>query len=157
MSWTCRMIESRDKEREEKGSIAVGSMWYAPHMLEGNRPEMFGLSQRYLTEIKPKRPPLIVKLPDHTEFCVDVRAWDTVAAPCDHKVNDEQRTPDKCPYCGGTGTKKVGRHYGEGWLVTGTEPLITLSPSINIVGSYHGWIQNGIITDDCEGRKYALV
>lgn len=46
-----------------------------------------------------------------------------------------------------------GRHYG-GWTVTGEAPLITLSPSINMVGSYHGWLQNGILSDDCEGRKY---
>jgi hypothetical protein len=33
-------------------------------------------------------------------------------------------------------------------------PNVTLSPSVNIVGSYHGWIQNGIISEDCEGRKF---
>lgn len=43
--------------------------------------------------------------------------------------------------------------YG-GWTVTGEAPNITVSPSINIVGFYHGWIQNGVVTDDCEGRKY---
>ncbi|MDE2467968.1 MAG: hypothetical protein KGL35_04315 [Bradyrhizobium sp.] len=43
--------------------------------------------------------------------------------------------------------------YG-GWEVTGEAPLITVSPSINIVGFYHGWLRNGIISDDCEGRKF---
>jgi hypothetical protein len=46
------------------------------------------------------------------------------------------------------------RLYG-GWQVTGEPPLITVSPSINIKGLYHGWIQNGVILDDCEGRTYA--
>lgn len=45
------------------------------------------------------------------------------------------------------------RLYG-GWQVTGEPPLITVSPSINLAGAYHGWIQNGIISDDCEGRTY---
>ncbi len=43
---------------------------------------------------------------------------------------------------------------GNGWTVTGEAPLITVSPSINIVGSYHGWIKNGVISDDCEGRVF---
>lgn len=41
-----------------------------------------------------------------------------------------------------------------GWIVTGEMPVITVSPSINAAGAYHGWIQNGVLTDDCEGRKY---
>jgi len=148
------MIDDRKSELDRAGRIAVGSMWFAPHMLEGNYPAMFGLSPRYLADHRQRRPPLIVKLPDGTEFCVDVMAWDTKPEPCDHIVNDQQRTPQACPYCSGTGTKRVGRHYGDGWIVTGREPLITLSPSINIVGSYHGWLRDGVISDDCEGRRF---
>lgn len=40
------------------------------------------------------------------------------------------------------------------WNVTGSAPTFTLSPSINCEGVYHGWIQNGIITEDCEGRPF---
>jgi hypothetical protein len=47
-----------------------------------------------------------------------------------------------------------GNHYG-GWTVAGEAPNITVSPSINIGGSYHGFLQNGIISDDVEGRVYA--
>lgn len=43
---------------------------------------------------------------------------------------------------------------GDGWMVTGVAPLITVSPSINFEGGYHGWITNGIVSDDCEGRKF---
>jgi hypothetical protein len=43
--------------------------------------------------------------------------------------------------------------YG-GWQVTGIPPAITISPSINIAGTYHGWIINGVISEDCEGRVY---
>ena len=40
------------------------------------------------------------------------------------------------------------------WTVSGHLPNLTLSPSVNLVGIYHGWIQNGVISDDCEGRKF---
>lgn len=43
---------------------------------------------------------------------------------------------------------------GRGWDVTGELPKITLSPSINQVGSYHGYIQDGVISEDCEGRPF---
>lgn len=46
-----------------------------------------------------------------------------------------------------------GNHYG-GWQVFGEAPSVTVSPSINIEGSYHGFLQNGVISDDCEGRTY---
>jgi hypothetical protein len=71
------------------------------------------------------RPPHFVKLPDGSEFCIDSRAW----------------TPDR-------------GYYGEGWNPVGEPPLVTLSPSINVQGRYHGYIQNGVITDDCEGRTF---
>lgn len=48
---------------------------------------------------------------------------------------------------------KDGEKYG-GWAVTGEAPLITVHPSINIGGMYHGHLQNGVLSEDCEGRTY---
>lgn len=48
---------------------------------------------------------------------------------------------------------KDGVKYG-GWQVSGEAPNITVQPSININGFYHGFLQNGIISDDVEGRKF---
>jgi hypothetical protein len=49
----------------------------------------------------------------------------------------------------------------EGWVVSivgvptiGEQLRITLSPSVNIVGSYHGWIRDGVISPDVEGRAF---
>jgi hypothetical protein len=42
----------------------------------------------------------------------------------------------------------------EKWTVTGSLPNITVVPSINCIGRYHGFITDGIISDDCEGRKF---
>lgn len=41
---------------------------------------------------------------------------------------------------------------GDGWVVTGDLPNITCHPSVD-TGSYHGWIRDGAITDDLEGRR----
>jgi hypothetical protein len=43
-----------------------------------------------------------------------------------------------------------------GWKRDGVPPLVTASPSILTGGStgYHGFLQNGILTDDLDGRKY---
>jgi hypothetical protein len=38
---------------------------------------------------------------------------------------------------------------GMGWQVTGDPPLITAAPSIQ-TGRYHGFLQNGVFTADCE-------
>lgn len=46
----------------------------------------------------------------------------------------------------------------KGWTVTGEPPLITAQPSINsnpgYPDGYHGFLQNGVLTDDLEGRTY---
>ena len=64
---------------------------------------------------KGKRP-LFVKLPNGSEFCV--------YSPV---INAGKPQP------------------GSGWTVTGEAPNITLSPSVNIVGRWHGFIENGMI------------
>lgn len=43
---------------------------------------------------------------------------------------------------------------GPGWQRSGEPPLITATPSI-ASGRYHGFLQNGVLTDDLEGRSYA--
>ena len=106
-----------------------GDMFYAPWLVEGEDAKYYlekYLSLEYKRDILGKRPPIMVVLPTGTDFCVD------------------------CAYC--------GSQDGHGWTVTGDAPDITVSPSINHwAGSdrcWHGYLQNGILTDDLEGRKY---
>ena len=42
------------------------------------------------------------------------------------------------------------------WIRTGEPPKVTAHPSINHVGQYHGFLKAGILTDDCEGRKFSV-
>lgn len=44
--------------------------------------------------------------------------------------------------------------YHGGWHTSGEAPNFEVSPSINIVKSYHGHVQNGVVTADCEGRTF---
>ncbi len=60
------------------------------------------------------------------------------------------------PPGGADGKFVVDWIYGENqaWVCSGEWPNVTITPSINCPGSYHGWIRDGVITDDCEGRTF---
>ena len=40
-----------------------------------------------------------------------------------------------------------------GWTITGSIPQISANPSI-LTPTYHGYLRNGILSDDLEGRTY---
>jgi hypothetical protein len=42
-----------------------------------------------------------------------------------------------------------------GWDVTGTPPNITVRPSI-LTDRYHGWLTDGVLSDDLDGRQYEM-
>ena len=51
--------------------------------------------------------------------------------------------------------RESGGQVHAAWSRTGNAPNVTANPSINHVGLYHGWLRDGFLTDDCEGRKFA--
>jgi hypothetical protein len=101
-------------------------MWPCPHLLEELQPDgtHWLLSPEYLRDHRGTRPPLCVRLPSGDEWILDGR---TIHAD------------------------RIGDH---GWTVTGAPPALTVSPSINVIGRYHGWLRNGVLSDDCEGRVF---
>lgn len=40
------------------------------------------------------------------------------------------------------------------WTRTGDPPAVTATPSINHQGVYHGWLRDGELSDDLDGRQY---
>lgn len=40
------------------------------------------------------------------------------------------------------------------WAITGEAPNLTARPSI-MTPTYHGWLTDGVLSDDLEGRSYA--
>lgn len=73
---------------------------------------------------------LAVKLPSNSEWFVDRG-----------RLMNEQ--PDR------SGKQRLPQ-----WTRTGEAPNITAQPSINHQGAYHGWLRDGILTEDCEGRTF---
>jgi hypothetical protein len=108
----------------------VGDCFLAPWFLDrvedgGAVPESF--APHYLARPEPRRAPIVVVCPGPRWFCIDQRAYD------------------------------LANHqgwYGDGWNVAGEAPSLTITPSINLVGTYHGYIESGILKADCDGRVF---
>jgi hypothetical protein len=115
-----------DKEQDRASGTQpkVGDMWFSPQMVEGEH------SQYYLDHILSD---------EYKRDWLGKRAPLWVVFPSGTWMCVDQQ------YSGSSGA---------GWTVTGEAPDITVSPSINMVGVYHGFIQNGVITDDVEGRTF---
>lgn len=127
MPWPIRMVPAPGDlpENTPWAELRVGDMWLAPYLLEGGV-ERVGIFYPAQNYFAQNagRPPLVVRLPGPCDFSVDGPVW------------------------------SGGRRIEPGWRVEGDAPGITVQPSVNIGGCYHGWIQGGVITDDCEGRVY---
>jgi hypothetical protein len=78
------------------------------------------------------RSPIVLVMPGGDSFCVDWMSYS-------HDVPVEN---------GGWNVSIVGS-FLDGKLLP-----ITLEPSVNLGGIYHGFVRNGIIGDDIEGRKF---
>jgi hypothetical protein len=87
------------------------------------------LSQHYRRIWADKRKPLVVMCP-RAWWCVDEAPTNSPEASWIVAVDIAQLVP--------------------GTLLTSLD----VTPSINIDGIYHGWVRNGVITDDCEGRTF---
>ncbi len=61
--------------------------------------------------------------------------------------------PGGLQFCVDSQQVRDGVYAGGGWTVTGDLPNITVNPSI-VISTYHGWIKNGEISDDLDGRTY---
>lgn len=72
----------------------------------------------------------------------------------DHKRNRSGRPTLWIRIPGGPFCLDMRTQDGAQWSRTGEPPRITVAPSINEVGVFHGFIRDGLITDDVEGRTY---
>jgi hypothetical protein len=103
---------------------APGEMCFAPWL-----EDWADLSPEYKRDWAGKRPPILINLPSESGF---PSLW----------------SPDfRCGNPNG-GLKLYG------WTVTGEAPNITVSPSIDRRGQYHGFVQGGLLTEDVEGRAF---
>ena len=126
MSWPIRLLDSIPAPVDTRVGDAV--------LMRPEVPAFRGLlaywgsrlSAEYEAERRTVRPPLLVFLPGTGWWCIDA-AYSAHGRP----------VPDRAS-----------------WSVTGDLPRITVSPSLNIPGAFHGWIRDGVISDDVEGRRF---
>lgn len=126
MVWTCKLIENPELY-PASGSVDVGKRRIGDMWfldLPEEELRKRELSDQYWRENAQNRKPLVVLLPGKWTFLIDGKCFS-------HE-----------------------RGYYDGWTVTGSVPLITVSPSINLVNRYHGWLRDGIISDDVDGRAF---
>jgi hypothetical protein len=50
--------------------------------------------------------------------------------------------------------RQVDDEGGHGWVVSGDPPRVSVSPSVNVLGVYHGFVRDGVISPDLQGREY---
>lgn len=163
MSWPLRLIENPELDADGFVAVskrAVGDLWYhdiPPGEMRSRYVSEFyfngravptGITSENVSGLEMYGPntwrrPLIVLLPGRNSFLLDGCCFSGDCSRC-----NQPREACRCP---GEYTSKG--YYG-GWAVKGTPPNITVHPSINMNGRYHGFIKDGVITDDCEGRKF---
>ena len=129
MSWICRLIDI-DAAAAEYGDdlyyrLRPGDMW------EVNR-------VRWETDRAGLRRDWLILSPEYWRDHGDRRPPLQVVLPGQNWFDIDSRA-------GGT---------DHGWTVTGEPPNLTVSPSINSIGSYHGWLRGGVLSDDVEGRRF---
>ena len=93
----------------------IGDCWYLPAAKE---PWVIRLSNEFERDWRGKRQPIMVQCPG-----VGRHGW---------------------PFC----VDQVENGHvsdGAGWTVTGVAPNITLVPSVNAIGAWHGFITGGVI------------
>ena len=115
MTWQCKLIEH--PELDAHGNVDVTKREIGDMWFLDVPPEE--LKERHLTAQyfaqNAGRKPLVVMLPGRTYFLVDGQCFSDAKG-----------------------------HY-DAWTVTGDPPNISVHPSINVVGRYHGFITNGVI------------
>lgn len=126
MGWNLRIID-REKQREAGEPRQIGDAWYADYLI--NDPDYATFwnnrkSPEYVRDWEGKRPPIYIQLPAPDGGSV-------------HWCIDEKAS-----------------NSDSGWTVIGELPNLTITPSILMYGCYHGWVRDGELTDDIEGRTY---
>ncbi len=122
----CRMVDypARSRGAQDTERVQPGDMWFMRRAEWEIDPELLRVNDTYAPEYWRDN---AAKRPP---LCVVLPSGDWFAVDGTASDNDH------------------------GWTVTGNPPNITVSPSINAIGSYHGWLQNGVLSDDCEGRRF---
>lgn len=162
MPWTCRLVDPPVLRSGEYfagtvdfDALHVGEMAFyhlgkpcaaVTELRRLQDQDRIHLSAHYFAH-NSSRPPLILKLPGDLYFLVDGQCYSPTCTKCGAKHGWRH---EACP----KGGEHAPRGHYDGWKVSGTPPRITVEPSIHYPDYYHGWLKDGVISDDCDGRKF---
>jgi hypothetical protein len=110
-------LVDRQAQVEQGEKPQPGDMWFLPKLVEADDDGFFS---KHILSNEYKRDWLGKRPP----ICV--------CLPCGLWFNVDSQATDS---------------GGQGWTVTGEAPNITVSPSINAVDEWHGWLRNGELTE----------
>lgn len=126
MPYPLRMLSDAERVRWHVGpyseSFTPGSCYFAPWLLTARWSNTLGM--HYRRKWASVREPILIWLPN------EAGSW----------------SPDQMACDGERGW------HGDGWTVVGDLPDITVTPSINIAGRYHGYLTRGVLSDDMDIR-----
>lgn len=107
---------------------------------------------------------LLWKLPDGRWVRFDQlpvgAMWHTNDLPDDYDAKKRYKG-DKASICVVVPGKSIWHMHHLGtdgtskWTVEGEIPNVTAKPSINFIGRYHGYVDEGYVSDDYEGREFS--
>jgi len=108
--------------------LKVGDWWHCPWYVEKFQHPQAGdhpiLSPEYIRDWLGQRDPIVIVCPGGHHWLID-------------------------GYTHYNGNRGKG-----GWTITGSDGLWTASPSIHFEGTYHGWLRDGVLSDDVDGRTF---
>lgn len=119
MNIKCRMIDFTEVQSGNYRPVP-GDMWFAPDEVVKNDKD----GRQY-----------IYGYPLSTQYVAERKAQRKPLFVC---------LPKTIHFCIDSATSDGN---GQGWEVSGEAPNITVSPSINIVNLWHGWLRNGELTE----------
>jgi len=124
MGWTCRMREEPTRADLREGRVEVGEMWFARWLVTE---EGVPAVDNYLSTT-------------YIANRMGVRPPLMILLPGNVEFCLDGRAD-----CNG----------GEvGWELKGELPKLTANPSLNVLGTWHGFLRDGVLSDDLSGRSY---
>ena len=138
MSWICRLVEFN--RATNSSTLEIGNMFYGPTEAEVLADDQLHLNER-------------VGLHFPYFFCREKRLSAFYFNKNKHRRPLIIMLPGRALFCIDSKSWR-DEVYSGGWTVTGEAPNMTLSPSINMHGTYHGYLKDGVLSDDVEGRTY---
>ena len=126
MPTKCFIVDAADSDGvDTDAQKQPGAMWEIPTYGPGGEYRDFAMTHMLSAEYRRDRA-------DRNPVCV--------------------RLPDGTPWNVDQAASASGPG-GPGWTVTGEMPSLTARPSVD-TGTYHGWLTDGVLSDDLEGRTY---